>query len=593
MKNKIYILTLVIVTFSGCIKDTLNQKPTLSFFEENSFETFDLTKIYAFGLYNAFEGYALGPINTEFNGDLVMRNSTETGSAWLWNRVEIPVTSSIWNFENNRRINIMLKNIETSKMTAEEINHWKSIGYFFRAYDYYAKISAYGDIPWIDKVVTDSADDPLLYAERTPRDVVADNMLNDLLFAEANIFEPGTHGLPANYVGANAVRALISRFGLFEGTWRKYHGLTDAQKYLKASADASKKLIDENIGLHPNYDEVFNSESLEGVKGIILYKDYRHTVLTHILTSRHKNSAGNWDMTKAGADLYLLKDGMTRWKSPLFSTDKNAYDEFRNRDRRMLYTIVPPYRVKKVSGNPKTFTHTANAADREYIDLVATFSDPTHKELPSRNWAGNVSPVSPHFRDFNEGSGFNVSRTGYFIFKYYNRFHDIQNSDFSDAPIFRMGEVLVNYAEAKFELGEFDQTIADITINKLRARGEVAHLEIASIDADFDPTRDPGVDPILWEIRRERAIELMFEGFRFDDLRRWKKMDYAAKEKLGRWVDPAKLGNAIKTQNGEAPGYIVKFGTPPPFPEHYYLYPVPSNEIVLNPKIAPNPGWEQ
>ncbi|MCH5684866.1 RagB/SusD family nutrient uptake outer membrane protein [Niabella sp. W65] len=98
---------------------------------------------------------------------------------------------------------------------------------------------------------------------------------------------------------------------------------------------------------------------------------------------------------------------------------------------------------------------------------------------------------------------------------------DQQSADINDCPVFRMGEILMNYAEAQFELGQFSQAIANATINKTRARGEVAPLNISAIPND--PTRDPAVDPVLWEIRRERAVELMGEGFRFDDLRRWKK----------------------------------------------------------------------
>ncbi len=84
------------------------------------------------------------------------------------------------------------------------------------------------------------------------------------------------------------------------------------------------------------------------------------------------------------------------------------------------------------------------------------------------------------------------------------------------------------------ELGEITQSIIDQTINKLRARGGIAPLQLASIPND--PKRDQEVDPVLWEIRRERAVELMGEGFRFDDLRRWKKMQYAVATKLGRYI---------------------------------------------------------
>ncbi|GAB3651702.1 RagB/SusD family nutrient uptake outer membrane protein [Echinicola sediminis] len=576
----------------SCVESTLDKTPELVFSEDNAFENFQVTQTYAFGFYTAFSGYNdLGVINSDWNADLMMNNNSNQGASWIWGRETIPTTSGIWNFSFVRRVNIMLKNLEASNMTEAEKNHWRAIGYFFRAYDYYDKIAAYGDVPWIDRVLTD--DDELLYAPRTPRAEVAQHILDDLLFARDNIMEPGTNGIPSNSISSDVVRALISRFGLFEGTWRKYHGLSGSDTFLRASADAGAELIANNPSLHPNYNELFNSASLAGVPGILLHKSYEVGVLTHVLTSRHKNSAGNWDITKRGADSYLMKDGQTRWNSPLFETDRDPYAEFRNRDLRMLYTITPPFRVKPVPGNRLAWEYSDDAKDREYIDFMETISDEAQKVLPSRNHAGYILRVSPHFRDFNEGDPYNVSRTGYKLFKYYNRLHDIQNNDFNDAPVFRMGEVLVNYAEAKWELGEFDQSVADMTINKLRERGEVSPMTVSAIGPDFDPTRDAEIDPVLWEIRRERGIELMAEGFRFNDLRRWKKMDYTNDPKLGRWIKAADVNNRIPIQGGAAEGYIQFFpGTPPAWEDYQYLYPVPSEEIALNPNLEQNPGWE-
>lgn len=120
-----------------------------------------------------------------------------------------------------------------------------------------------------------------------------------------------------------------------------------------------------------------------------------------------------------------------------------------------------------------------------------------------------------------------------------------QRNEETDMPLFRVEEVMLNYAEAMCELGEFDQPVADRTVNKLRSRANVAPMKVAEINDSFDPKRDLGnpaypgdyaVNPLLWEIRRERRIELFSEGFRFDDLRRWKKCHYALKKKLGMYV---------------------------------------------------------
>jgi len=151
---------------------------------------------------------------------------------------------------------------------------------------------------------------------------------------------------------------------------------------------------------------------------------------------------------------------------------------------------------------------------------------------------------------------------------------------------------MLNYAEAKKELNEFNQTICDNTINKLRTRGGVASLIITNIPVD--PTRDNEVDAVMWEIRRERAIELMGEGYRFDDLRRWKKMEYATEQKLGKYIVAADEANKVPILNNAAAGYVSYWGVPPkPFPEHYYLYPIPTNQIELTGGVVKqNDGWQ-
>ena len=115
----------------------------------------------------------------------------------------------------------------------------------------------------------------------------------------------------------------------------------------------------------------------------------------------------------------------------------------------------------------------------------------------------------------------------------------------TDMHNFRVEEVMLNYAEAMCELGEFTQSVADQTINKLRPRANVSPMKVFEIYVSFDPIRyivypaysvDYAVNPLLCEIRRERRIELFSEGFRFNDLRRWKKCHYAMKKKLGQYV---------------------------------------------------------
>jgi hypothetical protein len=165
------------------------------------------------------------------------------------------------------------------------------------------------------------------------------------------------------------------------------------------------------------------------------------------------------------------------------------------------------------------------------------------------------------------------------------------NNSTNDCPLFRIEEVWLNYAEAQFELGQFTQAIADQTINKLRPRANLPNMQVAAINGSFDTNRDPSVDPVLWEIRRERRVELMGDGFRFNDIKRWKKGNYITKQQLGVWVNNADFGNKLSISGGAASGYVQYFGVPAGWLDKYYLEPVPSQEIVLNPGLKQSPNW--
>jgi hypothetical protein len=169
-----------------------------------------------------------------------------------------------------------------------------------------------------------------------------------------------------------------------------------------------------------------------------------------------------------------------------------------------------------------------------------------------------------------------------------------------DCPLFRIEEVMLNYAEAQFELGAFNQSIADVTINKLRPRANVANMVVSAIDANFDLKRDPTVDPVLWEIRRERRIELFGDGFRFNDIKRWRKGAYLNDYQLGVKINKANypIYTAFNITNvnilidgGSSIGYVKNSPVPIGWLDKYYLEPVPLQEIAINPRLSQNPGW--
>src|SRR5690606_17039293 len=442
---------------AGCTKLGLLPKDQLV--EETIFANYDGFKTFAWQFYGIFTGYDGGAnaeiLTRDVHSDLFLRANPNAESEWIWQRRVVPTADNAYTgaYERIRAVNMLITNTDNGILEEAEANHWRSVGCFFRAANYAALINRYGGVPYVDRPLSD-ADTEALQAPRTPRDEVAKHILADLQYAEANIFPEGDG---PNTINVHVIRAMISRFGLMEGTWRKYHNLSDAEVYLEASLAASRQLANDFPELMDNYDLVFNSESLADAPGIILYKQYVANQITHGLSTQNRNSSGRTDLTKKAVDMFLMADGETRFTSDLFEGDKSAYDEFRNRDRRLYYVVAPPFIVR--TNAPSTaFTYTDNPLDTSYFGLMASISDGSHKALPSRNWNGYVVREEPHYVDYNQGQPYNVTYTGYRFHKYYNQqITDAQGQDISDAPIFRMGEVLLNYAEAAYELGQFDQ----------------------------------------------------------------------------------------------------------------------------------------
>lgn len=601
IKNTLLIISLVFLS-TACSEDYLDLAPKDELSAATTFSTYGNVKIYAWSFYEFLNSYrneakdnalARNIHITEPDADLIHIGSNTTGRDYIWGRVTVPTGSSLWkdSYANIRKVNLMLDNIGDSDMTAEDIAHWRGVGLFFRAHEYFKLVKQFGGVPWLEVTVKDT-DLDILYGPRDSRDTVSGNILRDLTEALANVKEDGDG---PNTVNKDVIRALISRFGLFEGTWRKYHSLGDFERYLTASASAGEYLVDKYPTLHPSYDQMYNSLDLKNVPGVILYKHYALDILRHNASTNSRSTNTKYDISRKGIDKFLCTDGLTRWNSPLYEGDKDYYAEFRNRDTRLLVMTPPPYKVNG-NGTVESWTHLTedpthpDYAHQEYFPVLKVITGGfPYKELPDTNWSARATGGVPNFQQLTPTQ----TGSGYRLWKIYNDHnYRVSSADINDFPIFRMGEIMLNYAEAKFELGQFNQAIADATISKLRARGNVAPINISSIDASFDPTGDVTVDPVLFEIRRERAVELMADGFRKDDLRRWKKMDYATAPQLGRWIKQSDYSRNIPIQNNASEGYVQLVpGQAPTFSDHYYLYPLPSDEIVLNPQLEQNPGW--
>ena len=402
----------------------------------------------------------------------------------------IPETDSNfdgWGWGALRDINFCLENIY--RCQNEEVrNHYEGLARFFRAYFYFVKVRRFGDVPWYDYVIG-SADTEALSKPRDSREFVMGKVLEDIDFAIDNLrIQKDVYR-----VTRWTALALKSRICLFEGTWRKYHALPNATTYLEECTRASKEVMNKYTTLHPNYEELFNSESLAGINGIILYKEYATSQLCHGLTRMVRTGESQIEATKDAVDSYLCSDGHPIKNSTTYGGDKDVYAQFRNRDYRLYHTVCPPYMVSLASASTTQWKFTDNPSEREYIDLMATISKETYHRLPTSNFKGFITKGQPHFKNVNWGQGWNASQMGFWVWKYYNTHTDASTANgvcTTDAPLFRLGEILLNYAEAMYELGLFDQSIADKTINKLRKRAHVADMVLTDITTDFDPERD-------------------------------------------------------------------------------------------------------
>lgn len=689
---------------TGCNDSYLERLPTTEVTEATAFKSYATSTNYLLPLYNVFNGYSSfqGP-NVETNSpygtsrrDVYSGLITNYGPAvgnisnpYADQTVNIPTSDGTYNnpYVWIRHANIMLEHIAEPDCTDEERLYLEATARFFRAYCHYALMMTYGDIIYVDHLLTDTSEE--LTKARDSRLYVADQIYKELDWCIRNI--PDQIAEP-NTLNSDVAKAFMTRFALFEGTWRKYHGtdesacasnnyVTGAQ-LLNTCATLSKELIDahptlyygNSSDIHPGkgWGEMWTTEDLQGVPGVLLYVKFVAEYKMHRLGHYEHIASACLELPQSTIDLYLTRDGLPIHNSSVKHYDYdpatntyaegdhydyancNVYRTFRMRDPRMWMTVMPPYHVINTGGANSYVPDTSNdGAWMEYINQfsprgirneetgiytipawnLAYHQIEAHKALPSSNWAGNVLPNVPNVKLSSFYSpdaaaagtqliygnkAFQRGMSGYFFWKHHcswDRQDQNVARETSDKPVFKIEEVMLNYAEAMFELGRFDQTVADLTINKLRDRAEVGRMNVGAINSSFDPDRDQSVDPVLWEIRRERLIELMGESFSFEDVRRWKKADYFVnKQAYGLYLDDARA-SFNGTQSGmtslrnpstkmEAPsfesvnnsGHLYFYLDPAlaakGWLEKYYLTPIPSDELLLNDNLEQQELWK-
>jgi hypothetical protein len=469
--------------------------------------------------------------------------------------VNVNQSGTDWDFALIRACNFFLANYQKAALPDATKNIYVGETLFFRANDFWKKVKAFGDVPYVNHYIVDTSKS-VLYGPRMPHKQVMDSVLKDINFAVNNLPVTPVDGRLGKY----AALALKARVCLWEGTYRKYFGVGDETTYLQAASDAAEQIM--NSGLYKlystgdtqsDYYNLFIQDELKGNPEAILPMRYLQNILMNGI-DRSLGEAGD-GYSKDFVNSILCSDGLPTSLSPLYKGDDTPENESTNRDPRYKQQIAT-----------RGFDFLAG-------DLIT---------LPRIGTTVTSTGYQPIKGRSNSLAAWNANASVYDFF------------------IFRYAEVLLIEAEAKAELGQGTQTVIDNTINKLRDRVGMPHMIIASLVKD-PKSNFPSVPVLIDEIRRERRVELGSEGFRFDDIKRWHAGTLINNPNtiLGMKLTPT-LRTQYAAENKDVTNVVVDGNnyiriypgtTTRSWNDKMYLLPIPTQEITLNPNIKQNPGW--
>lgn len=593
MKKYFIILASMLIAATGC--DILNTTPESTLNKDTFFQTETDLKLFTDAFYAQFEDNSkFYQAQSDHFINLNLSNELRGGSVRT-----VPATGGGWSFTMLRRINNLLENIDKCKDESVRAQY-TALAQFFRAYFYMEKIKRFGDVPWIDRPLSDN--DPDLYKGRDSREYVFHMILADLDAAIAGLPSAKTPYRVNKY----AALAFKAQACLYEGTYRKYHSAntstgkawsTDyesSQELLEMAAAAASevmscgmyKLADDYLTLFAQPDADRN-EYILAMRFELSPKRLNNT--TAFATMPTQGAPG---LTKKFVDSFLMKDG-SRFTDREGWATMGFIDEVADRDPRLAcLTRLPGYTRIGAPGQVLASDYSCSVTGFQLVKFVM------------------------------DASLENVDRV---------------DMSYNDLPVFRLAEQYLIYAEAKAELGVLSQADLEMSVNIIRARAGMPAMSMVEANANPDSyllggeygysspvlAANPNVGVIL-EIRRERAIELAQEGRRWDDLMRWKEGKCIDQPMYGPYFPAAGKyditgdgvadlylyeGDKPSDKNiqllkiGEKTGVILSEGTygyvdnqkevAHSFNEDRdYLYPIPTQERQLNlENLTQNPGW--
>ncbi len=593
MKHFTIVAIILIMGLSAC-DDLLDLKPLSKISEADYFQTETDLQLFS----NPFYNNLLDKSPYDLQSDLYVCQNLSDEMLGGTKRT-VPASGGGWSWTDLRRMNTL---IAYADQCADEdaVIKYTALTRFFRAFFYFEKTKRFGDVPWYEAELG-SADEEL-YNARDSRELIMTKMIEDIDYAIANLPTKAEETSSPYRVNKYAAMALKAQFCLFEGTYRKYHSLTleghNYEYYLEQSASAAQNLMNDGVyslystnNPESDYLTLFAQENADPNEYILAIKfDYGLSIYHNATAHTLVPTQGRPGLTRKMVNTYLKKDG-TAFTNQSGWQEMSFIEEMQDRDPRLAQSIRTP-------GYTRIGQTTVLAPD-----LLTSVT--------------GYQPIK--FVQDPTASGGNVDRN---------------DRSTCDLPVYRYAEVLLNYAEAKAELGTLTQTDLDQSVNLIRQRAGMPDLDMNTANANPDrylsdeETGYPNVTGtnkgVILEIRRERSIELNQEGFRFDDLVRWKAGYCIDQSTYGMYFfgpgayDLSGDGNADVTLyangtakpdvtsgvayeigneillSGDDKGYIyyhkdierTSFNE-----ERDYLYPIPINERSLNPNLTQNPGW--
>ena len=491
MKATIKYLGILLTASLFCVSCDLDRFPQDKLSSETFLANETEMMTYTNSYYTMFP--AAGDMYNEFS-DVVIGTDL---SKELWGGRTITSGEGAWSWTTLRTLNTFIEYSGNCKDEAVR-NRYVALTRFFRAYFYFEKVKRFGDVPWYSNTL--GSEDPELNRPRDSREYVMQKMIEDIDFAIDNLSDAHSDYRVTKWTAL----AFKSRFCLYEGTFRKYHAgeetlktlPADAQPYTyylelaAAAADEFMKSSGYSLytaeTLETNYVNLFNKHSVtEGTnKEIILARNYNIEFgVVHSANASYQSSTlGRPGLTRKLVASYLMKDG-SRFTDKAGWETMQFVEETKDRDPRLAQSIRTP----------------------GYCRL------------------GTTTPVAPQLTN---------TVTGYAPIKYLTGVEDdTYQTAYTDMPIFRTAEVYLNYAEAKAELGTITQADIDRSIKLIRARVGMPNLDVNVAADPYLLDKHSGYPKVavknssnvgvILEIRRERTIELLQEGFRYYDVMRW------------------------------------------------------------------------